>query len=142
MKKNILLVSTVLCMLFSCTKKEEVVSETEQMKQLLSAKMWKLSSTVLITTSGNVNQTIPACRLDNLWEYNSNGNFALYPGSLKCTPTEVTLLGSWQITDSKGLKITTTSGSYTDEIILLEANKLQTKYALGSGAYIDTYIPN
>jgi hypothetical protein len=104
--------------------------------------MWKLSSTLLISTSGNINQTIPACRLDNLWEYNNNGNFALYPDTLKCTTNEVTILGNWQIIDSKGLKITLSNGNYTDEILLLETGKLQLKYTLDSGAYIDTYIPN
>ena len=129
-------------MLVSCTKKDDTGSDIEQMKQILSAKMWKLSSSVMITTSGNVNQTIANCRLDNLWEYKTSGNFSLYPGTNKCTTNEVTILGSWEITDARGLKITTSSGSYTDEILLLEAGKLQLKYTLGSGAYIDTYIPN
>jgi hypothetical protein len=128
--------------LLGCSKKEESISEVDQMKQTISAKMWKLSSTVFITTTGNVPQTIPACRLDNLWEYKSDGKFSMFPGASKCTPTEVTVLGNWDITDSKGLKITLSSGSYTDEIILLESNKLQLKYTLGAGAYIDTYITN
>lgn len=129
--------------LISCTKKEDSISEIDQMKLTISAKMWKLSSTVFITTTGNVAQTIAACRLDNLWEYKSDNKFSLFPGTIKCTPTEVTTLGSWDITDAKGLKITTSSGaSYTDEILLLETNKLQLKYTLGSGAYIDTYVTN
>jgi hypothetical protein len=142
MKQRIILATTLILLLVGCSKKEDAVSEIDKMKLVLTAKMWKLSSSVMITTSGNINQTIPACRVDNLWEYNSNGNFALYPGALKCTTNEVTMLGNWQITDSKGLKITLSNGNYTDEIYLLESNKLQLKYILGSGAYIDTYIPN
>ena len=142
MKTNFLLSCMFLCMLFSCTKKGDATNEIEEMKQILSAKMWKLSTSVMITTSGNVNQTIPTCRLDNLWEYKTGGNFSLFPGTNKCTTNEVTILGSWEITNSRGLKITTSSGSYTDEILLLEASKLQLKYTLGSGAFIDTYVPN
>jgi len=142
MKKSFLIFTILVSIFTSCSKKDDAPSEIDQMKVLISAKMWKLSTTVLITTSGNVNQSIPACRLDNLWEYNTNGNFSLFPGTNKCSPTEVTTLGTWQITDSKGLKVTLSSGSYTDEILLLESNKLQLKYTLGSGAYIDTYIPN
>lgn len=140
--KHLILSLLSIISLISCSKKEESISKVDLMKQTISAKMWKLSSTVFITTAGNVAQTIPTCRLDNLWEYKSDGKFSLFPGTAKCTPTEVTTLGTWDITDAKGLKITLSSGSYTDEIVLLDATKLQLKYTLGSGAYIDTYITN
>lgn len=127
----------------ACDKDDSSESKTEQLSAILSSTDWKLSSSVVVTTSGNITQNIPACRLDNLWEYKPSKEFALYPGANKCTPTEVTILGNWElINDGTQLKITVSGGSYTDDVVLLNETTLQLKYALGSAAYIDTYIPN
>jgi hypothetical protein len=130
--------------LFGCTKKDEAPNQTAQLASILTAKSWKLSSTVMISTSGNINQTIQSCKLDDLWEYNSSGKFAKFPGTNKCSSSDLTVLGTWEIVDNnKGLKVTLSSGgTYTDEIILLDNSKLQLKFITGTAAYIDTYIPN
>jgi hypothetical protein len=141
--KKIIASFTLLIMITGCTKSDTAVSQTDQLKTILTAKMWKLSSTVMITTSGNVNQTIATCRLDDLWEYKADGSFARYPGTNKCSTSDLTNLGTWQLVNNDaGLKIVLSTGNYTDEIVTLDATKLQLKYATGTASYIDTYIPN
>jgi hypothetical protein len=146
-----LLQKTITCFLFllltsifvNCSKEENTPEPSVDNVALLLAKSWKISSTVMITTNGNINQTIPNCRLDNLWEYNPSRQFFLYPGVNKCSATEVTQIGNWElVNNNKGLKITLAGGSYTDEIVFLDANTLQLKYVTGTAAYIDTFIPN
>jgi hypothetical protein len=147
-----LLQKTITCFLMllltttfvNCTKEDKTPDPSVEIVALLSAKLWKISSTVMITTNGNLNQAIPSCRLDNLWEYNSSRQFFLYPGVNKCSTSELTQTGNWElVSDNKSLKITLANGSsYTDEIVLLDATKLQLKYVIGTSVYVDTYIPN
>ncbi len=132
-----------LIFLFSCTKKEDGVDTLSISKQHLTANRWKISTTEMVTATGNQPQTITNCRKDNLWEYKSDGTFAIYPGSVLCTTGETTKFGTWELLEGgKLLKVTITgSGSYTDEVKAIEAGKLQLTFTTGN-VYIDTYISN
>jgi len=127
----------------ACKKQSPAGADLSSLKANLTSHLWKISGTLMSTASGERPQTIPNCRKDNLWEYKSDGSFALYAGAILCSPTETTIFGTWELVNSgKELKITIPNvGSYIDEIKILQSDKLQLRYTTNN-VYTDTYISN
>ncbi|HEX8331624.1 MAG TPA: hypothetical protein VF622_03330 [Segetibacter sp.] len=143
MKHTFLLLSIVCAFtFFGCSKKLDE-DPLASLRANLTGHLWKISSTVMVTASGEQPQSIPNCKKDNLWEYKTDGSFAVYPGSILCNSSEVTLYGTWELLNNgKSLKITIpNAGSYTDEVRVLEATKLQLAYTTNN-LFIDTYVSN
>lgn len=145
MKKLLLAFWLVLPLsVFTSCEKEPAPANTAhtQKKGIITATKWKLVSSEIVLPGGNQPKEIEPCRLDNIWEYKSDGSFALYVGQELCSQTDKTMYGTWELSnDTKQLEYDITGvGSYADEVVEISSEKLVLKYTTDN-VFTETYMP-
>jgi hypothetical protein len=126
----------------SCKKEEAAPSQHQQMVNAISAAKWKIVSSEQVLPNGNQPKDIDECRKDNIWEYKSDGSFALYVGNNLCSQNEKTLYGTWSLSsDNKSITYTIDGlGSYTDEVVEISSGQVVFRYTTDN-VFTETYMP-
>ena len=140
--KKISLATLVICLLLvSCSKKSKDSTPTptpETKTQLLTGKNWKVTAVTInpgFDFSGNgvlitdyyaySMATGNACQLDNILNFNINGNYTDYEGATLCDPADPQLYdsGTWSFLNNEATL--SFQGEYT--IVTLNSTTLKLK---------------
>ncbi|MCF8448835.1 MAG: hypothetical protein K9G49_03095 [Taibaiella sp.] len=127
----------LLATLIGCKKEEK-----EQNKLVGSWSKIKMEVKTTTTDWQIVNEP---CQLDNVEEYKGDGNYAIYVGTVQCSPGESGIYGTWkQVANNTKIIYTYSgvSGEYESNIEELTASRLVTTHATGNLAgeqYRETY---
>jgi hypothetical protein len=138
-KKDVVIVCALVMIAFAggCTK------EKKEENKVVGT--WKKVKEETRLSGGSWEDVNEPCQLDNVEEYQSNGNYTVYPGADLCSPSESTITGTWR-SAANNTKIIYTYSGYSDEfestIEELTNTSMVITHATGtiSGAQIrDTY---
>ena len=128
MKKIILLILGLICLIFSCEKEEQIEASTYEM---LTKNQWQLDAIFVKPNffgSDNIYDSLVDCKKDDIVYFNSNGKQEVFANLIKCYPSEPDIDSaiSWKLVDN--IIITSfQDGSkvFTDTLNIISLNEKQ-----------------
>ena len=112
----------------SCSDDDEDEAPAPTRTQLLTAKQWKLNALTVEpaldidgdgTQENNLIPFIPACDLDDIQKFNTDGTYTFEEGPTKCDPNnpQVYESGTWQWNTDQTRLVTNSGGSTSDVLV-------------------------
>jgi hypothetical protein len=142
-----IMLSSIIAINFSCTKTPASITDTAT---LLQNKNWKITALTISPAYFGITDVLNGlyfdCEKDDLYQFNSNGNFVLDNGATKCAPTDPqTQSGSWNYNSSnKNLHFEITAAGIMHDMSISSINESSftgiTKDTLSDGAHTSTWI--
>lgn len=115
----------------SCKKETESIPR----KQTIIAKSWKMTSFIMVDTTGAEEEMFSAlfqpCRQDNLYQFAADGSYKQDEGATKCDTTDQQIYetGTWTISSDESKMTLTPSGETTSDLtfVSFSANEVKLK---------------